>query len=78
MRCAGQIYENNFKVCLYIHFRATAIPRALRYEVCEPLARYKFYLELQTIYPRKWVRLCAEHKQKETDTPGGVSVSFYW
>ena len=48
-----------------VYLRATAIPRALRGEVCEPLARHKFFLELQTIYPRKWVRFCAEHKKRD-------------
>ena len=42
MRCAGRIFANPRTVRLFIHLCATAIPRALRGEVCEPLAPIPF------------------------------------
>ena len=49
MRCAGQKLGYGFKVCtnLHVYLRATAIPRALRGAVCEPLARIIF-LQIRT------------------------------
>ena len=64
MRCAGQgVLHYPLDVqTLYEHLRATAIPRALRGEVCEPLA-LNMVCKFANKASRKWVRFCAEHKK---------------